>query len=71
MLRLILDAMAVDDARTEAIVREHVQLTAEQSQQMDNNMDLSISAADSVAIGLATEIGDFSPPAGAQIFNIS
>lgn len=53
-------AVALDDMRTEAILREHVHLSSEQWD-VHRFADLTLSASESIQCGLAHEIGFFSP----------
>jgi len=62
-------SLRIDDARTEAILRNHIQLSPEQWERL-NYENLTFSAVDSVAIGFAEEIADFAPPAGARLFTV-
>ena len=62
-------SLRIDDARTEAILREHITLTPEQWEELNYN-DMTFNAEDSVRIGLAQEIGEFTPPPGANIFTV-
>ena len=68
-LHAVADSVTLDDRRTEAILRSHIKLSDEQWSNFDKHQ-LVFSAEDAVRIGLAHEIGDFSPPAGTQIFNV-
>jgi ATP-dependent Clp protease, protease subunit len=63
------ESAALDDKRTEAILREHLKLPAEKWDDFDH-YDLSFSAQEAVEMGLAQEVLEFSPPAGTNIFNI-
>lgn len=69
MLRSLAEAAALDDKRPEAILREHLKLPAEKWNDFDH-YDLSFSAEESVDIGIAEQIAEFSPPAGAKVFNV-
>jgi ATP-dependent Clp protease protease subunit len=62
--------ITLDDQRTEAILREHLNLTEDQWFSLSRGRTLYFSGEDAVRIGLATEIGEFSPTPGCQIFNI-
>ena len=68
-LQQFADGVALDDRRTEAILRHHVALTSAQWAQLDRG-DLQFSSEEALRIGLASEIGDFAPPAGTGVFNI-
>lgn len=69
-LQAYAQALTLEDQRTEAILREHLRLPEGKWTSLQNNADLTFLADEAVAIGLATEIGDFSPPPGSQIFNV-
>jgi ATP-dependent Clp protease, protease subunit len=60
------DAVVLDDIRTEAILREHIDLTPEQWE-VHKYADLTLSAYESIKCGLAHRIGLFSP-AGPMYF---
>jgi ATP-dependent Clp protease protease subunit len=62
-------SLRIDDARVEAILREHITLTPEQWKDLNYN-DLTFNAEDSVRIGFAQEIAEFTPPPGANIFSV-
>ena len=66
-LQAIANSVAIDDDRTEAILRKHVTLS-DDKWAVHGVADLWLSAADAVASGLATEIGEFAPPLGNQVF---
>jgi ATP-dependent Clp protease protease subunit len=68
-LEHIAKSLALDDERTEAILREHVKFPEEMWAAMHYH-DLHLSAQEAVEYGIADEISDFGPPAGTQIFNI-
>jgi ATP-dependent Clp protease, protease subunit len=59
----------IDDARTEAILREHSEVTLEQWTNLRDN-EFWLTAEDAVKSGVATAIGEFAPPIGAQIYNL-
>jgi ATP-dependent Clp protease protease subunit len=62
-------SLRIDDARVEAILREHITLTPEQWEELNYN-DLTFNADDSVKIGFAQAIAEFAPPPGANIFTV-
>ena len=70
MLKSAAESAALDDKRTEAILREHLTLPAAKWDDFDH-YDLSFSAEESVKIGLAQEISEFTPPPNATVFNIT
>ena len=68
-LKGLAKSLTLDDERTEAILREHLKLPPEQWTALDNQ-DVFFSGEEAVSIGIAHEIGEWSPPFGAQIYNI-
>ena len=68
-LKSVAESVRVDDERTEAILRSHITLTPERWSDLDRH-DLTFTAREAVAIGLADEVCDFSPPPGSQFFNL-
>ena len=62
-------SLRIDDARIEAILRKHITLTPEQWKELNYN-DMTFNAEDSVRIGFAHEIVEFTPPPGANIFTV-
>ena len=62
------ESIALDDARTESILREQVTLPPDKWTEF-NYRDLHFSGEQAVQIGLAQELGEFDPPPGIQIFN--
>jgi len=60
-------SLRIDDARTEAILREHIKLTDHQWQELNYN-ELIFTAEDALKIGFAQAIADFTPPPGTVIF---
>ncbi len=59
----------LDDRRTEAILREHIELIADQWLKLDKG-EVFLSAEDALTARIIHEIGDFSPPPGTQIYYI-
>lgn len=68
-LHTLAQSIALDDIRTEAILRDKLTLRPEQWDQHRIG-DLWLSAAEAVQCGLATGINEFSPPKGAAIYNV-
>lgn len=68
-LKTLAEAAAMDDQRTQAIIREHTKLPPAKWEQL-NKGELFFPAAEAVEYGIADEIADFSPPVGTAIFNI-
>lgn len=66
-LQASLDSVALDDCRTEQILRQRVQLTPEQWE-IHRLADLTLSATESIECGIAHEIGYFTPRG--PLFNI-
>lgn len=65
-----IESLNIDDARTESILREYLKLSSEQWSQLSGGVDVSFSGEEAVKVGLATEVGDFAPPAAKQLFYI-
>lgn len=68
-LNIIVEGLRADDARTEAILREHIELTPEQWA-IHQYSDLHLNSADARAAGMVHDIRDFAPPKGVHIRNI-
>ncbi|MDQ2989280.1 MAG: ATP-dependent Clp protease proteolytic subunit [Pseudomonadota bacterium] len=68
-LNIIVEGLRADDARTEAILRKHVELTPEQWA-IHQYSDLHLTSRDARTAGMITDIGDFAPPKGAHLRNI-
>ena len=68
-LKAFADSAALDDTRTEAILRSIIKLPDTLWTDLDYN-DLNFSAEEAIKYGIATEIGDFAPPLGSQIYNV-
>lgn len=68
-LEVAAQVAAIEDARTEAIVRSALTLSAEQWALLQHH-DLNLTAQQAVEAGLADEIAEFAPPAGTQVFAI-
>lgn len=68
-LRIIVEGLQADDARTEAILRQHVQLE-EEHWRIHAYSDLHLTAAEAHAVGLVHGVTDFVPPAGQRVCNI-
>lgn len=69
VLNAFTESVALDDKRTEAIYRAHLNLSADKWQGM-NNHDIWFSAEEAIKAGFVDEIGDFSPPKGTKIYAI-
>jgi ATP-dependent protease ClpP protease subunit len=68
-LHAIANSVILDDARTEAILREQLTLTDDQWRQ-HQSAELWFSAQESIAGRLALAIEEFSPPVGTPVFNV-
>ena len=68
-LNIIVEGLRADDARTEAILRKHIELTPEQWG-IHQYGDLHLNARDAKASGLIHDVVDFAPPRGAYLHNI-
>ncbi|HEU4845508.1 MAG TPA: ATP-dependent Clp protease proteolytic subunit [Burkholderiaceae bacterium] len=68
-LRIIVEGLQADDARTEQIIREHVRLT-EEHWQIHAYSDLHLTANEALAVGLIDQVLDFAPPKGQRVTNI-
>jgi len=67
-IKAFAESAVLFDKNTESILREHIKnLSAEKWAHFNHN-DLWFSADDAVKCGLADEIVDFAPPAGARIY---
>jgi ATP-dependent Clp protease protease subunit len=68
-LRIIVEGLQADDARTEQILREHVQLSAEHWR-IHEYSDLHLTASEGLVVGMINEVKDFVPPRGQRVANI-
>jgi len=68
-LSIIVEGLRADDARTEAILRQHIELTPEQWT-IHQHADLHLNSQDALAAGMVHEIRDFAPPKGIRVHNI-
>jgi ATP-dependent Clp protease protease subunit len=68
-LNIIVEGLRADDARTESILRKHVELTPDQWA-IHQYSDLHLTSRDAKVAGLITDVGDFAPPKGAHLTNI-
>jgi ATP-dependent protease ClpP protease subunit len=62
-------AAALDDQRTESILHAHIKLPPEKWE-IHKVSDLWLSATEALEAGLATSIGEFSPPIGQQVYYV-
>ncbi|HZV64080.1 MAG TPA: ATP-dependent Clp protease proteolytic subunit [Telluria sp.] len=68
-LNIIVEGLRADDARTEAILRKHVELTPEQWA-IHQYSDLHLNSRDAKVAGMVDDIVDFAPPKGIHLRNI-
>jgi ATP-dependent Clp protease protease subunit len=68
-LRIIVEGLQADDARTERILRNHVQLR-EEHWQTHAYSDLHLTAQEAKEVGLVQDVCDFAPPKGLRVTNI-
>lgn len=68
-LNIIVEGLRADDARTESILRKHIELAPEQWA-IHQYSDLHLTARDAKIAGMISDIGDFAPPKGAHLSNI-
>lgn len=68
-LQHVAQTLVLDDERTEAIFREHVNLPAELWDTL-KYQDIYFTGEQAFEYGVATEIGDFGPPSGVQVYNL-
>ncbi|MFA9219356.1 MAG: ATP-dependent Clp protease proteolytic subunit [Sphingomonadaceae bacterium] len=68
-LRIIVEGLQADDARTEQILRQHVNL-GEEHWRTHAYSDLHLTAAEAMAVNLIDDIRDFAPPKGQRVTNI-
>jgi ATP-dependent Clp protease protease subunit len=69
-LQAIAHSVAIDDKRTESILRKHI-ILPDEKWAVHSIADLWLSAQDAVVCNLADEIGEFAPPIGQQVFVIA
>lgn len=62
------ESIALDDQRTEAILRKHITMPDDKWARLDDG--LWFSAEEAVKFGVADGIAEFAPPPGSKIFNI-
>ena len=68
-LKIATHLVTTDDQRTESILRDHIHLSDGDWSDL-NNHEFTFSGEEAVKIGMADEIGEFSPPSGSMIYNI-
>jgi ATP-dependent Clp protease protease subunit len=68
-LNIIVEGLRADDARTESILRKHIELTPQQWE-VHQYSDLHLNSADAKIAGMVNDVVDFAPPKGALLRNI-
>ena len=68
-LNIIVEGLRADDARTESILRKHIELAPEQWT-IHQYSDLHLTARDAKQARMITDVADFAPPRGVVIRNI-
>lgn len=68
-LELQAKGLAIEDERTERILKDHLKLSRTQWQ-IHGRGNLTIPADEALKVGLIHEIADFRPPKGSQVFNV-
>jgi ATP-dependent Clp protease protease subunit len=69
MLKRTAETLILDDKRTDAIIRQHVNLPPDLWTELLNH-DIFLSGEEAVKYGLADGLAEFAPPAGTHVFNI-
>ncbi len=67
-LKAVAANLTIDDTRIEEILRAHLRLPDELWTQFQYH-DVYLTGTDAVSYGMADDIGEFSPPAGARVLN--
>jgi ATP-dependent Clp protease protease subunit len=68
-LNIIVEGLRADDARTESILRKHIELTPDQWA-IHQYSDLHLTSRDAKTARMISEVADFAPPRGMHIRNI-
>jgi ATP-dependent Clp protease protease subunit len=68
-LNIIVEGLRADDARTESILRKHVELTPDQWA-IHQYSDLHLTSRDAKAAKVINDVADFAPPRGVVLRNI-
>jgi ATP-dependent Clp protease, protease subunit len=68
-LNIIVEGLRADDARTESILRKHIELTPEQWA-IHQYSDLHLTARDAKTARMINDVADFAAPRGVHIRNI-
>lgn len=62
--------LSIEDARSEAILHEHLPALPPELWERHERGELTLTAEESVTFGLAHELGDFAPPAGSSLSTV-
>lgn len=68
-LRIIVEGLVADDARTEEILRTHVRFS-EEHWGIHAYSDLHLTASEAVTVNMIDQVLDFRPPPGRRVTNI-
>ncbi len=68
-LNIIVEGLRADDARTESILRKHIELNPDQWA-IHQYSDLHLTARDAKTARVITDVADFAPPRGVVLRNI-
>ncbi|MES2296760.1 MAG: ATP-dependent Clp protease proteolytic subunit [Pseudomonadota bacterium] len=68
-LKIIVEGLQADDARTETILRRHLRLS-DAHWAVHAGSDLHLCAREALEVGLIDAVADFAPPRGAHLLNI-
>lgn len=68
-LNIIVEGLRADDARTESILRKHIELTPDQWA-IHQYSDLHLNSRDAKTARMIDDVADFAPPKGAVLRNI-
>jgi ATP-dependent Clp protease protease subunit len=68
-LRIIVEGLQADDARTEQILRNHIRLSDEHWK-IHAYSDLHLTASEALSVGMVGDVRDFIPPKGLRVTNI-
>lgn len=68
-LKAAVASLKIDDVRTEAILRDHLKIPSSKWSSLRHN-EFWFTADDAVTNGMATAVGDFSPPRGSVVYTM-
>jgi ATP-dependent Clp protease, protease subunit len=63
------ETLTIDDKRSEDILKKHIHMPDELWKQLEEH-DLYLTGEEAAEFGIATEIGEFAPPPGTQIWKV-